>query len=71
MNAWKPDSVCSDDVGILTEKRSSALYGTFWRNTIVAASRILAEVDLNPIGFDWDSGWLFCRRFCAGNDNAL
>ena len=70
MNAWNPDSVRSDDVGVLrcvlAEKRSPALYDIFGCNAIVAASRILTEVDLNSIGFDWNSGWLFCGRFCAG-----
>jgi hypothetical protein len=47
------------------------LNDTFRDNPIVAASRILAEVDLNPIVFDWDSGWLFCVRIYTGNDNAL
>ena len=56
---------------ILAKKRTPSLYSISRYNSIVGTGWILAEVDLNPISFYRDSGWLFCGRIYAGNDNAL
>lgn len=60
-----------NQVGILIAFASAALNRGFRWNAVVAARWILAEVDLNPIYFNRDSGRLFCERIYAGNDNAL
>ena len=45
--------------------------GCFWRNAIVAASWVLAEVDLDAVSFGGYSARLGCGRICIRNDNPL
>lgn len=64
-------SVSRDDVGVLNANASTALDRTFGGDTVVAASWVLAEVDLDAVSFDGHSARLCCGRIYAGNDNPL
>lgn len=45
--------------------------GLFWRDAVVAASGVLAEVDLNAASLGGDAPRLGCGRIYPGNENPL
>ena len=61
-----------DDVAVLQALCGSALqYGNSWGNAVVAASGILAEIDLDTVSFGGHSTRTCCGRINARNDHPL
>ena len=71
LNTRNVGSVRCNNVGILIAFALAALDGVFWSDTIVAASRILAEVHLDAVSFGGHSARFRCGRFYTRNDNPL
>jgi hypothetical protein len=61
----------SDDIGVLIAFSPATFDVVLGGNTIVTASRILAEINLDAISFGGHSARFRCGRIYLGNKNPL